>query len=632
MYIYKIIVENFRTIKSLDWKPNKDINIIIGPNGCGKSSLATALDYLLNPYLQWYNRTLSEMDYYNRDTEKPILIEVWFKDVEDFVIDDGELFLEHINEDDQICESGKDLVLITKFKGCSDRKVSHTIVANGKEHPFRQTHKGILNYKYIEADRDPLKELSFVNNSVLSKVIQNDKLSDLVQGIINDFNNSSSSSLMNDPYFKEILESLGRRFANFDLISNDEVAIGVEATELTERKTLQSFSLVCKNKNTSNYIPLKYQSRGIKNLMLLITLQEAMSNNGILYLEEPEQNLEPFMQRKIIKRISTSNSGQIFFTTHSIEVAKVYDFENIFLMKNGEIYNLPSPQEVDNAFESRIEKFAKRELISGLFAKGILLVEGDSELSGLPLFSQEHVNGLEDSGVEIIKGDGKNNVFKYALFYHKCGVPSISLVDNDSDITWLLDEYSKNKIRSMILKQPKDYETSIVNMKVFQDCWIELFEEKYPFKEYKDNYLKPFASKDSKSEILKQKYQNDEKNIKKVKTIEELVELLNADEVYEYKKQFLHLNLAGIINAKFVAAYLISKAEEKEIQDFIPVAFSNIFKLIGVYMGNNSICTNSVKCVVNKIIDNSFEHMDICEQCGSISPDYTNVLQVKGDL
>lgn len=631
MYIYKIIIKNFRNIKSLEWKPNKDVNIIIGPNGCGKSTLATALDYLLNPYLQWYNKTLSEIDYYDRNPKNSILIEVWFKDVEEFIIDDGELFLEHINEKDQVSETGQELVLMTRFNGYSDRKVSHFIVSNGKEYPFRQSHKGLLNYKYIEADRDPLKELSFANNSILSRVIHNDKISELVQGVIENFNNTSSSSLMNDPYLKGILQNLGANFANFDLIANDEVAVGVEATELTERKTLQSFSLVCKNKNTSSYIPLKYQSRGIKNLMLLITLQETMSNNGILFLEEPEQNLEPFMQRKIIKKISASNQGQIFFTTHSIEVAKVYDFKNIFLMRNAEIHNLPNPQDVDNAFESRIEKFAKRELISGLFAKGILLVEGDSELSGLQLFSQEHANGLEDSGVEIIKGDGKDNVFKYALFYDKCRVPIISLVDNDSDIKWLLDKYSKNNITSMILNQPKDYETSIISMKVFQDNWMKLFEEIYPFKMYKDNYMKPFVSKDSKSQMLKQKYQEAEKDIRKVKIIGELEKLLNTDEVYEYQKEFLHINLAGIVNAKYVASYLIDIAEEKGEAEFIPNAFSNIFKLVGVYMGNSFICKKSAKCIVNKIIDNSLKCVDMCEECGNLKAGYTNVLQVKGD-
>ena len=40
MYIYKIIIENFRSIKKLEWKPNKNVNVIIGPNGCGKSTLA----------------------------------------------------------------------------------------------------------------------------------------------------------------------------------------------------------------------------------------------------------------------------------------------------------------------------------------------------------------------------------------------------------------------------------------------------------------------------------------------------------------------------------------------------------------------------------------------------------------
>ena len=92
MYIYKIIIENFRNIKKLEWKPNKNVNVIIGPNGCGKSTLATALDYLLNPYTQWYNRILSDIEYYDRNTSNSILIE-WFKDLNDFIEDDGSYIL-----------------------------------------------------------------------------------------------------------------------------------------------------------------------------------------------------------------------------------------------------------------------------------------------------------------------------------------------------------------------------------------------------------------------------------------------------------------------------------------------------------------------------------------------------------
>ncbi|CAK7029783.1 AAA family ATPase [Tissierella sp.] len=633
MYIYKVIIRNFRAIESLEWKPNKDINIIIGENGCGKSTIGTALDYLLNPYLNWYNRTLSEIDYYDRDMNKPILIEAWFKDVEGFVLDDGELFLEHVNEEGKISEDGKNLVLITRFRGNTDGSVSHVILANGKEHPFRQSHKGVLNYKYIESDRDPLKELSFLKNSTLSKVIDSDKLSDVIKDIIDSFNVLSTNALMDDPYFKSSIKRLEENFTDFNLIDNNDGSIGIEVTELTERKTLQSFSLVTKNKDTSNHIPLRYQSRGIKNLMLLTSLQEVMKTDGILYLEEPEQNLEPFMQRKIIKKLSSSNNGQMFFTTHSIEVAKVYEFENIFLMKNGKIKGIPNPKEVDEKFETHIERFYKGELLSGLFSKGVLLVEGDSEISGIPIFSQYCDKGLEYSGVEVFKGGGKDNVFKYASFYNKCGIPVISLVDNDSDINSLLDKYKKNNIESLVLKQPLDYETALITLESFQENWKELFEGIYPFKKYKDNYLRPFNSKDSKSEKLKDKYGLIKSDIKEIKTIEDIIDKLEGIEIHEYQREFLHLNLADIVNSKLVAVYLTGIADEGEekYKSIIPVAFSNIFKIIGVFMNNGIVCDKTEKCVVNKIIDSEWESTDICYQCADIVEEYDNVLQIKDD-
>ena len=154
--------------------------------------------------------------------------------------------------------------MITRFKAGPDKKPIHSIFSNGKEHPFKQVHKGIINFKYIESERDPLKELSFVRNSVLSRFIYHDNLNVLIQSIIEEFNNATTASLMQDPNFKSALENLGNNFANFNLISDDEVAISLEATELSESKTLQAFSLVFKIRIQENYIPIKYQSKGIK--------------------------------------------------------------------------------------------------------------------------------------------------------------------------------------------------------------------------------------------------------------------------------------------------------------------------------------------------------------------------------
>ena len=630
MYIYKIIIENFRYIRKLEWKPNKNINVLIGPNGCGKSTLATALDYLLNPYIHWYNKTLSEIEYYDRDTSNSILIEVWLKDLEEFIEDDGELYLQHIDENDNFCENGQELVLITRFKAGPDKKPIHSIFSNGKEHPLRQVHKGLINFKYIESARDPLKELSFVRNSVLSRFMHHDNLNVLIQSVIEEFNNTTTASLMQDPDFKATLDNLGNNFANFDLISDEEAAISLEATELNERKTLQAFSLVFKNKNTENYIPIKYQSRGLKNLMLLIALGEMLKETGILFLEEPEQNLEPFMQRKIIRNITDTINGQIFLTTHSIEVAKMHEFESIFLMRDGKISPLPSLQCVDNAFERKIERFAIRELISGLFSKGVLLVEGDSELLGLPIFSKEYRKGLDYNGVDLIRGGGKTEVYKYAKFFSECGIPCICLIDNDDDIERLLDRFVENEVQCLIIILPRDYETAILSMHVFQDCWQELFEGIYKFKDYKDNYLKPFTSDSSNSYALKEKY-NDTEAIKKSKNLNELISFLDHNEIKEFQREFLQINLAGIPNAKYVASYLVSEAEEKEIKDFLPVAFKNMFKLIGVYVDSNFVCEESKRCIVHKAVNPSFIHDDFCQKCASIREGYINVLNVRGE-
>ena len=110
-----------------------------------------------------------------------------------------------------------------------------------------------------------------------------------------------------------------------------------------------------------------------------------------------------------------------------------------------------------------------------------------------------------------------------------------------------------------------------------------------------------------------------------------IIKILKKDEVFEYQREFLHLNLADIVSAKFVAIYLTSIAEEK-YKSVIPVAFSNIFKIIGVFMDNETVCENSQKCVVNKIMNNKWKYTDICNQCADIMEGYDNVLQIKDDL
>jgi len=76
---------------------------------------------------------------------------------------------------------------------------------------------------------------------------------------------------------------------------------------------------------------------------------------------------------------------------------------------------------------------------------------------------------------------------------------------------------------------------------------------------------------------------------------------------------------------------LVGEAKDKETKEFLPIAFKNLFNLMGVFVDSNYVCEESKRCVVNKAINPSFECDDICNKCAIIRTGYTNVLKVQGE-
>jgi energy-coupling factor transporter ATP-binding protein EcfA2 len=235
MYIYKINIKNFRGIKELTWKPNQKRNVLIGANACGKSTVGKALDYLLNPYMQWYKRKLNVSDYYNRDVNNQIEIEVWFKDVIDFIADDNDLLLQHITGD-EIDEQGDEVAVILKFVGDANCEPSHFILSGGNEHPLYQKQKGLVGYKYLDVERNPEKELTFVTNTLVNKRFQDETLGESIQKIISDFDTYATTELMHNAHFSETLCELASSFNEFGILESHEESVSIEPTELMNIK------------------------------------------------------------------------------------------------------------------------------------------------------------------------------------------------------------------------------------------------------------------------------------------------------------------------------------------------------------------------------------------------------------
>ena len=66
MYLSRLYIKNFRSIKEIDLRFSEDKNVIVGRNNSGKSNIVAALDAVLSESSPTYHRTqnITESDFH----------------------------------------------------------------------------------------------------------------------------------------------------------------------------------------------------------------------------------------------------------------------------------------------------------------------------------------------------------------------------------------------------------------------------------------------------------------------------------------------------------------------------------------------------------------------------------------
>ncbi|MFA7463248.1 MAG: ATP-binding protein, partial [Anaerovoracaceae bacterium] len=88
MRIDSIKIRNFRCFPEknggswgVQFRPNPHLSLLVGPNGAGKTAILDALDLVLNAENRSNQSLITEYDFTNCDTSKPIYIEVSLVDL-----------------------------------------------------------------------------------------------------------------------------------------------------------------------------------------------------------------------------------------------------------------------------------------------------------------------------------------------------------------------------------------------------------------------------------------------------------------------------------------------------------------------------------------------------------------------
>lgn len=381
MKVKKIYIENFKSFEKLELDLNSGINIIVGNNEAGKSTILEAIHlaltgllngkYLKNDLTEYLFNIKCIKEYLlNPEILPYILIEIFFEDGQ------HPLFMGNLNNEKKDKESG------ISFKIAFDEKYQVEYDELRKEG----------NIKTLPVEYYDIVWKSFARDNITSRSIP--IKSAFIDSSSNRFQNGSDiylSRIIRENLDENDLVKISQAHRKMrDVFMEDESIKHINSkvtahSTLTDKELELSVELVSKNAWESSLmtyfddIPFHYIGKGEQCIIktdLALSHKKSKESN-LLLIEEPENHLSHTKLNALINKIKTGNEDkQIIISTHSSFVANKLGLENLVLLHNKKTVRL---NKLPPGTQTFFEKIAGYDTLRLILCKKAILVEGDSD-------------------------------------------------------------------------------------------------------------------------------------------------------------------------------------------------------------------------------------------------------------
>lgn len=410
MYIKKVKIHNFKCYKDFEVVLDEGLNIIVGDNEAGKSTILEAINLALTGIINGKN-IWNEVSQY-----------IFNKDVVDAYINSLDTVIESLPYVMiEIYFEGDDIPLMNG-NGNSDKdnyaKGFCFKIAFNED--YAEEYESLLKQKNIKSL--PIEYYDITWTTFARDVITTRSIpykSSLIDS--SEYRYQSGNDLYLSRIIKASLEpsdivSISQAHRKMrDSFMDDESIINInnkinQDASLTNKKLALSVELVTKNAwenslvTQLNNIPFNYVGKGEQCIIKtqLALAKRSSNSESIILLEEPENHLSHTKLNQLIKRISEQYSEkQILITTHSSFVANKLGLGKLFLLDN---YKVTKFSELSEGTYNFFKKVAGYDTLRMILCKKAILCEGDSdELVIQKAYMQLHEGKLPiEEGVEVI--------------------------------------------------------------------------------------------------------------------------------------------------------------------------------------------------------------------------------------
>lgn len=430
---------------------NEELNILVGNNEAGKSTILEAIHIALtgtfngrnigNELTQYLFNTKVVQHYLESckqgapDPPPFILIEVFFKGEEDEIVlcrGDGNSLRENtsgisfkIAFDERYKEAYEALIqtgdivslpieyYVATWSTFARRDITTRNI------PMKSTIIDSSNYRYQNG-----------SDAYISRIIRDNLEQDDVINI-SQAHRRMRESFMQDDSVKVINEKI-----NLD-------------SRLTEKEIQLSVELVTKNAWESNLvtqldqIPFHFVGKGTQCIVKteLALSNKRSKNAGIILIEEPENHLSHSNLNRLIACIKEKfGDKQIIMTTHSSFVANKLGLDKLILVSNQQTTRF---DDVSSKTKSFFEKIAGYDTLRFILCDKAILVEGDSDELVVQKAYLVNNNGLLpiQKGIDVISVGV--SFLRFLELATKLQKSTVVVTDNDGDIEALNIKYEK---------------------------------------------------------------------------------------------------------------------------------------------------------------------------------------------
>lgn len=433
--IKKIKLQNFKRFQQFSVDFDEELNLIIGDNEAGKSSILMAIDIVLSGSRNKVE-SIGLDSLFNQDVVIAFLAsEKKYEQLPIFYI---ELYLDEQNNPDLNGKINSDnivtdgLRLECKANDELSKEIKEILLQPESNFPYE--YYSII-FKTFAGDSYTGFKKYFKHIVIDNAQISNEYATrEYVKAMYHSSAENTEKNKHQNEYRKHkdtfkttALSALNSRMIDYAFAIRNTSKANLE-TDLT--LTEGDINIENKGKGKQCFIKTEF------------ALNKANSKLDIVLLEEPENHLSHLWMKKLIFKIRSTVKKQLFITTHNNLISTRLDLRKSILLNNNSTQPLLlKALSADTA--TFFMKAPDNNIIEFILSKKVILVEGDAEYILLESFFKKIINAeLASSDIHIISVGGTS--FKRYLDIAKIlRIKTAIIRDNDGDYQAnCIDNYS----------------------------------------------------------------------------------------------------------------------------------------------------------------------------------------------